>query len=269
MMVGIYFSGTGNTKYCVEKFMEAYGEGRAYSIEDSSALAEIQNSAELVIGYPIYYSNLPKIVRDFFTEHLALFQEKKVFLIATMGLFSGDGTGCGARVLRKGGAEIVGGLHLKMPDCIGDVKALKRSLAENQQLIQDAEQKIIEAAGNLKQGNPPQEGLNFFYHVAGLFGQRLWTYGKTREYSDKLRVDREACIGCGICVDLCPMQNLRLEEKKAVPDSRCTMCYRCISHCPTQAITLLGGKVIEQSLAKNYIQAHVNSGNSVNSEKFK
>lgn len=24
-MIGIYFSGTGNTKYCVNKFLEAYG----------------------------------------------------------------------------------------------------------------------------------------------------------------------------------------------------------------------------------------------------
>ena len=43
-----------------------------------------------------------------------------------MGLFSGDGAGILARRLRKYGAQIIGGLHLKMPDSIADEKALKR-----------------------------------------------------------------------------------------------------------------------------------------------
>ena len=42
------------------------------------------------------------------------------FIIATMGLFSGDGAGMLARLLKNYGAIIVGGLHLKMPDSICD-----------------------------------------------------------------------------------------------------------------------------------------------------
>lgn len=61
-MLGVYFSGTGNTKFCVDKFLEEYG----------------------------------------------------------------DGAGLLARLLNRYGASIVGGLHIKMPDSIGDVKALKR-----------------------------------------------------------------------------------------------------------------------------------------------
>jgi hypothetical protein len=52
-----------------------------------------------------------------------------------MGLFSGDGTGCSARLLKKYGAKIVGGLHIKMPDCIGDVKLLKKTLDANKNII--------------------------------------------------------------------------------------------------------------------------------------
>lgn len=34
-MIGIYFSGTGNTRYCIEKFLEEYSTGsQAYSIEE-------------------------------------------------------------------------------------------------------------------------------------------------------------------------------------------------------------------------------------------
>ena len=59
-----------------------------------------------------------------------------------MGLFSGDGAGCSARLFKKYGANIIGGLHLKMPNCIGDVKALKKSLEENKLVVKKANIKI-------------------------------------------------------------------------------------------------------------------------------
>ena len=70
-----------------------------------------------------------------------LWQGKKVFVMATMGLFSGDGAGILARLLHKYGAEIIGGLHLKMPDSIADEKALKRSLEKNRELVEQAQKK--------------------------------------------------------------------------------------------------------------------------------
>ena len=41
-MVGIYFSGTGNSKYAVELFCKEYdNESRTYSIEDTEALTAV------------------------------------------------------------------------------------------------------------------------------------------------------------------------------------------------------------------------------------
>ena len=146
-MVGIYFSGTGNTKYCVERFLACCGgEAEAVSIEDSRAVEAIRENGVIVFGYPVYFSNMPKIVRDFMEEHQKYFFGKKIFLIATMGLFSGDGTGCSARLFKKYGADIVGGVHLKMPDCIGDERALKRTVRQNHELIEAAGDKIRKAA---------------------------------------------------------------------------------------------------------------------------
>ena len=53
-------------------------------------------------------------------KHKILWSNKKIFVICTMSLFSGDGSGVLARLLQKYGAEIVCGVHLKMPDSIGD-----------------------------------------------------------------------------------------------------------------------------------------------------
>lgn len=91
------------------------------------------------------------------------------------------------------------------------------------------------------------------YHFAGLFGQRLYFYNKTRSYSDKLKIDNKKCIGCGKCIKLCPMNNIHLDKQKAVSGNMCTMCYRCISKCPTQAITLLGKRIFEQCYIEKYL----------------
>lgn len=253
-MTGIYFSGTGNTRHAVKVFLHEYDKGaEAYPIEDAAVSEYIKAAEELVFAYSVQYSNLPKMVADFVDDHRNLWRGKKVFIIATMGLFSGDGAGMLARRLQKYGAQIIGGLHLKMPDSIADVAALKRPPEKNKKLVRLAEQKIQKAVCDVKNGKPPQEGIGFWYHIAGLFGQWLYFYHKTRNYSDRLKVDSAKCIGCGKCTAACPMENLRLEEGRAVAKEKCTMCYRCVNICPKQAITLIGKKVIEQGTIEKYL----------------
>ena len=59
-MIGIYFSGTGNTEYCIKKFVSVYAPGSPIiSIEDNSILEAINQHQEIIFAYPIYYSYLP------------------------------------------------------------------------------------------------------------------------------------------------------------------------------------------------------------------
>lgn len=253
-MLGIYFSGTGNSKYALEIFLQHFDiSAKAVSIEDETLLEEIEGQEQLVFSYPVQYSSLPKILYDFVTEHGDLWKDKQIFVIATMGLFSGDGAGMLARLLKKYGARITGGLHLKMPDSIADEKALKRSLEENKKLVAQAENKIKQAVAKIKDGNPPREGLNGLHRLAGLLGQRLYFGHKTKRYSDKLKIEDTRCVGCGKCAELCPMKNIVLEDGLAIAGDRCTMCYRCVNACPKQAVTLLGKQVAEQGTIEKYL----------------
>lgn len=253
-MLGVYFSGTGNTRYCVETFVKESSEDvNVMSIEDPKVIDAIKENEFIVFGYPVYYSNLPKIVRDFIDNNKEIFKDKKIYIIATMALFSGDGAGVLARLLKKYGAVIAGGLHLRMPDCIGDVKVLKKSKKNNIKLVKKTAAKIKKAAKDLKNGKPSKEGLNIFYHIAGLLGQRLWFYNATKHYTDKVKIDENKCIKCGKCTKLCPMNNLVLAKGKVESRGKCTMCYRCFSKCPGKAITILGKEVHEQCKVENYL----------------
>ena len=245
-MNAIYLSGSGNTKHIVTLLFSELGEQGAIVPIESDEAEKALESDEILLAYPTQFSNIPYLVRDFINTHEAVWKGKKIFLITTMGLFAGDGTGCAARLLKKYGATVTGGLQIVMPDSIGDCKALKKSKEENKAIIARADERVKEAAKQIREGKNPKEGLSFAAHLAGLFGQRLWFYSKTTGYKDKLKIDSSKCIGCGLCSKNCPTQNITIVDGKAVASSRCTMCYRCIDHCPKQAMTLLGRKLYEQ-----------------------
>ena len=252
-IIGVYFSGTGNTKHCVETFVKEYDKkGTSVSIEAPDVFEKISEHEMIVLGYPVYFSNAPKILRDFVCANGKIFSGKDVFIIATMGLFSGDGAGCIARLLKRHDASILGGLHLKMPDSIADEKILKRDDDAIRALITKADTIIAESVQKLKAGAPTRDGLGLLSHIAGLFGQRLWFYWKTTSYKRAPKVGSDKCIGCGYCVELCPMKNIEIKNEKAISDNQCTLCYRCVNHCPSKALTILGKQVHSQHSFARY-----------------
>lgn len=73
------FCGTGNTKFCVDKFLKEYDHSEnVFSIEDNRTLKEIENHNEIVIGYPVQYSNIPKILRDYIVDNQHIWRGKNM-----------------------------------------------------------------------------------------------------------------------------------------------------------------------------------------------
>ena len=53
-MVGIYFSGTGNSRYATELFCKEYDEAtKAFSLEDDNITRVVKNEAMLVFACPV------------------------------------------------------------------------------------------------------------------------------------------------------------------------------------------------------------------------
>ena len=52
-------------------------------------------------------------------------------------------------------------------------------------------------------------------------------------------VNKDECVGCGVCVDACPNGAIKMDGDKAVVDAdACIDCEACVSACPNSAISM-------------------------------
>lgn len=58
-----------------------------------------------------------------------------------------------------------------------------------------------------------------------------------------LGLDKEACIGCGMCLAVCPREVFVMEQNRAVINEldACMECGACMSNCPAAAIRVQSG----------------------------
>lgn len=57
----------------------------------------------------------------------------------------------------------------------------------------------------------------------------------------EIKVNKEKCTGCKICVDLCPVGAIELDDQgKAFITEKCNLCRLCVKECPVNAIDIIG-----------------------------
>ena len=64
-------------------------------------------------------------------------------------------------------------------------------------------------------------------------------------------IDSEKCIGCGLCVKVCPSETISMKDDKAVVSGdRSLQCGHCVGVCPVDAVTVEA--IDEHSLSFNH-----------------
>ncbi|MEJ2587581.1 MAG: mercury methylation ferredoxin HgcB [Deltaproteobacteria bacterium] len=73
-----------------------------------------------------------------------------------------------------------------------------------------------------------------------------------------LALDEEKCVGCGLCLTVCPRAVFSINDRHARIDNRdlCMECGACSRNCPTGALTVQTGvgcaaAVINAALGRN------------------
>ncbi len=64
-----------------------------------------------------------------------------------------------------------------------------------------------------------------------------------------LNINKEKCVGCTICVKVCPFGALYMQDKKAlVKIEQCTLCGACVEACKFNAISIKREKAVEADI---------------------
>ncbi len=58
-----------------------------------------------------------------------------------------------------------------------------------------------------------------------------------------LNLDADKCIGCGMCLNVCPHSVFSVKQKKAWVEDKdgCMECGACAKNCPVSAVTVTPG----------------------------
>lgn len=72
------------------------------------------------------------------------------------------------------------------------------------------------------------------YRIIGRIVYPLFRWGAPR--SGRGFHVTEACNGCGICKNICPVANIELADGKPRWQDRCEQCYACFHWCPQTAV---------------------------------
>ncbi|MCL2376593.1 MAG: EFR1 family ferrodoxin [Defluviitaleaceae bacterium] len=248
MTLTVYFSGTGNTAHVARLFADKM-QGKCLSIEDEADFAaEIAAHDTIAFCYPIYGSRVPLIMREFAAAHADTLQGKKLIILVTQLIFSGDGARVFTDLFPKDHFDVIYAEHFKMPNNVCNFALLRKTSEKSTfRCMKMAESKTERICKDINNGIIKRRG---FSPVAKLLGKAQgipWQGDSANPAAIKGTMEAKAkssvkidddCTVCGLCATVCPMKNLEIADGKVLHKSNCTMCYRCINLCPHKAITV-------------------------------
>ncbi|WP_234117346.1 EFR1 family ferrodoxin [Clostridium hydrogenum] len=230
----LYFTGTGNSRYIAKQIANLTGD-KLVSINKrikENNISEINATGRLIFVVPTYCWRIPRLVEEWIAK-TRFTGTKNVYFIMNCGTSIGNAKKYIKRLCKRKNFKYMGVVSIVMPEnYIAMYDAPDESVAI--QIIENANLVIG------KIGEIVRQGKVFTDRQSNLIDCLKSSVINTIFYSflvkaDKFTVD-DKCVGCGICVKECSLNNINLKGNKPVWGKECTHCMACICKCPKEAI---------------------------------
>jgi len=235
-----YFTGTGNSLHISKELAKNLGDAELISISKIAKTEKVCSDADtLGIVFPIYCWNLPNIVKDFIRK-LHASKDTYIYAVCNCGASFGGALQLTNDLLKKNGNELSSAFNVIMPD---NSIAFPTEQEKIPEFLGAMPKKVSEIADVvIKRRKSDIEGKMFSSIVVG--NTMGFICRKVLGF-DNMKVDKSRCSGCGLCVKVCPVDNIIIENSIPKWDKRCEMCFACIHYCPKQSISYKRQKSLE------------------------
>lgn len=230
--VVLYFTGTGNCLYVARQLADEHTE--LLSIPQLMKQRNFEIEAdEIGLVYPIYGHMPPYMVRRFVEQ--AKLKASYKFAVLTYGARKCDAVEIWNRIARKAGNAF---------DYIGTLMMVDNWLPNfdmNEQVKMDKHipenlGRIIADISARRHWHEPVTDEEREQHRGFLARSGLNPEVGFLMKSEKYFTVTQACIGCSVCVAVCPRGNYELTSQGVRMQGDCEFCFACIQNCPQKAI---------------------------------
>ena len=228
------YSGTGNSRYIAQRIADELQDNIIDLNEKikTNNYSSIETGGDVILVVPTYAWRIPKIVSNWLYK-TKFIGAKRIWFVMNCGSEIGNAAGYNRQLAAQKQLQYMGTAQIIMPEnYIAMFNAPQKEQARS--IVEQAEPALQKVLAQLKAGRefpPPRENL-YDRLMSGPVNPVFYRFFVK---ADAFRAT-DACIGCGKCVELCPLNNIRLENGKPVWGKNCTHCMACICHCPKEAI---------------------------------
>ena len=232
-----YFTGTGNSLMVAKKIAEALGNTEVLSIAHLQNDTPDRSFDTLGIVFPVYWGGLPLKVLEF-SSTLKDYKVSYIFAVETHAGGPGKALTQLKAELQQTGLDLSAGFLLRMPSNY-IISYDAPSEQGVRRILGNADDSIKEIVDTVKK-NTANLPSSLFSSYSGMPNHYTDFLDGVRSSDKKFWVD-DSCTECEVCVRVCPVENIRMNEGRPDWLHKCEQCLACINWCPEGAIQYESG----------------------------
>lgn len=232
----LYFSATGNTEFIAKEIAKRIDDECVNILTrvKKEDFSPIHSEKPFVICAPVYVCEIPRFMTKYLKK-VDFTGSKDVYFILTSGGYCGPSGPLLKKIFKAKKMICHGHAEFKMPRnyvASDDYPMLGKE--ETEERITESYKQLDSVASEIRSsGTLTARHVTCFETIITVPFNPVWCKFKLK--AKDFHTDK-TCMGCSKCEKLCPLNNIKIADKKPVWGNNCTHCMACIANCPVDAI---------------------------------